>query len=214
MKQSFKVPIFALSAAILSLAGAMVGSHWINAAEAPAATTTVAASSATGDGTLFTAFVSVLRNPRCMNCHSHGDFPRQGDDGHQHAMNVRRGPDGHGVTAQKCSTCHQDHNLAGANMPPGAPHWGLPPPNIPMIWQGLTDAQICRSLKNPKENKNRTVPQLVEHLAKDELVLWGWNPGEGRNPVPMPHDEFVAKVKKWQAAGAPCPVDVGRKTKS
>jgi hypothetical protein len=148
-----------------------------------------------------------------MNCHSRGDFPRQGDDGHPHAMNVRRGPDGHGVTAQKCSACHQDHNLAEAHMPPGAPHWGLPPPNMPMIWQGLTDAQICRSIKNPKENNSRNVDQIVEHLAKDELVLWGWNPGEGRTPVPMPHDDFVAKVKQWQAAGAPCPADTGKKAK-
>jgi hypothetical protein len=129
-------------------------------------------------------------------------------------MNVRRGPDGHGVTAQKCSTCHQETNLAGAHMPPGAPHWGLPPPNIPMIWQGLTDAQICRSLKNPKENKNRNIDQLVEHFAKDELVAWGWNPGEGRTAIPMPRDEFVAKVKQWQAAGAPCPSDTAQKAKS
>ena len=35
---------------------------------------------AKGDGKLFTAFVPVLRHPRCMNCHSLGDFPRQGDD--------------------------------------------------------------------------------------------------------------------------------------
>ena len=177
MKQSLRFPIFAIGAAVLILTGALSIARWISAEEAPAATTTVAAP---GDGTLFTAFVSVLRHPRCMNCHSHGDFPRQGDDGHQHAMNVRRGPDGHGVTAQKCNTCHQDQNLAGEHMPPGAPHWGLPQPNIPMIWQGLTDAQICRSIKNPKENKNRNLDQLVEHLAKDELVAWGWNPGEGR----------------------------------
>jgi hypothetical protein len=83
-----------------------------------------------------------------------------------------------------------------------------------MIWQGLTDAQICRSIKNPKENKNRDIDQLVEHLAKDELVAWGWNPGEGRNPIAMPRDEFVAKVKQWQAAGAPCPADTGKKAKS
>ena len=76
---------------------------------------------AAGDGALFTAFVPVLRHPRCMNCHSKGDFPRQGDDGHPHTMNVRRGPAGMGVTAEKCSTCHQDHNLAGAHLPPGAP---------------------------------------------------------------------------------------------
>ncbi len=76
-----------------------------------------------------------------------------------------------------------------------------------MIWQGLTDAQICESIKDPKQNRNRTLDQLVEHLTKDKLVMWGWNPGEGRTPVPMPHDEFVTKVKQWQAAGAPCPAN-------
>jgi len=49
---------------------------------------------AKSDGRLFAAFVPVLRHPRCMNCHSQGDFPRQGDDGHPHTMNVRRGPGG------------------------------------------------------------------------------------------------------------------------
>ena len=160
---------------------------------------------ASGDGVLFTALVPVLRHPRCMNCHSRGDFPRQGDDGHPHIMNVRRGPDGHGVTAEKCSTCHQDHNLAGEHMPPGAPNWGLPPSNMPMIWEGLTDGQICASIKDPKQNHSRNLQQLVEHLTQDKLVAWGWNPGEGRTAVPMPHDEFSAKVKSWQAAGAPCP---------
>jgi hypothetical protein len=161
--------------------------------------------STAGDGALFTAFVPVLRHPRCMNCHSKGDFPRQGDDSHQHTMNVRRGPDGHGLTAEKCSTCHQDHNLPGEHLPPGAPHWGLPPANMHMIWEGLTDAQLCESIKDPKQNRNRNLDQLVEHLTEDKLVMWGWNPGEGRTPVPMPHDEFSAKVKQWQAAGAPCP---------
>src|SRR5207244_11114800 len=120
------------------------------------------------NGDLFTAFVSVLRHPRCMNCHSRGDFPRQGDDGHPHTMNVRRGTDGHGVTAEKCSTCHQDHNLSGSHFPPGAPNWGLPAATTPMIWQGLSDAQLCRSIKDPKQNKNRTIDQLVEHLTEDK----------------------------------------------
>jgi len=124
-----------------------------------------------------------------------------------HSMNVQRGPEGHGVTAEKCSTCHQDHNLAGAHMPPGAPNWGLPLPTTPMIWQGLTDGQICRAIKDPKQNKNRNLGQLVEHLTEDKLVAWGWNPGEGRDPIPMSRAEFAAKVKHWQAAGAPCPAD-------
>ena len=214
MKHSIRFLLFTIGAAVLILTGAMSVSRWISGAEDPATTTAASAASAAGDGALFTAFISVLRHPRCMNCHSLGDFPRQGDDGHQHAMNVRRGSDGHGVSAEKCSTCHQEENLAGAHMPPGAPNWGLPPPTTPMIWQGLTDAQICRSIKDPKQNKNRNIDQLVEHFTEDKLVMWGWNPGEGRTPIPMPHDEFAAKVKQWQAAGAPCPADAGKKAQS
>jgi hypothetical protein len=201
----------AFCAAVLVCAAAMLMSRSTAAAQMTSAT--APASTLTADnGALFTDFVSVLRHPRCMNCHSNGDFPRQGDDGHPHIMNVRRGPDGHGVTAEKCSTCHQDHNLAGEHMPPGAPNWGLPPSAMPMIWQGLSDAQICRAIKDPKQNKNRNLDQLVEHLTEDKLVAWGWNPGEGRTPVPMSHEEFSARVKKWRAAGAPCPAESANKT--
>lgn len=84
----------------------------------------------------FEFILPVLRHPRCMNCHSSGDFPRQGDDRHPHSMHIRRGADGRGANTVKCSTCHQDHNLAGAHMPPGAPGWHLPPPDEPMIWEG------------------------------------------------------------------------------
>ena len=189
---------------VFGIAGALWLSRSVAAAEPPAEKK-VAAADASGDGALFTAFVPVLRHPRCMNCHSQGDYPRQGDDGHPHTMNVRRGPVGFGVTSEKCNTCHQEHNLAGSHLPPGAPGWRLPPPGMPMIWQGLTDAQICESIKDRKQNRNRNLDQLVEHLTEDKLVMWAWNPGEGRTPVPMPHDEFVAKVKQWQAAGAPCP---------
>src|SRR6185369_15582921 len=87
----------------------------------------------------FEALVPVLRHPRCMNCHSKGDYPRQGDDLHRHTMNVPRGADGHGVLALQCSSCHQNHNLAGLHMPPGAPGWHLPSPETPLIWEGLTD---------------------------------------------------------------------------
>lgn len=195
--------VFLITLAVGVIAGTVWHSRRVDAAEPP--TLAKAGAEAASDGALFTAFVPVLRHPRCMNCHSPGDYPRQGDDGHPHTMNVRRGPGGHGVTAQRCSTCHQDHNLAGLHLPPGAPHWALPPAGLPMIWQGLTDAQICRAIKDPKQNMRRNLDQLVKHLTEDKLVMWGWNPGEGRTPVPMPHDEFSAQVKQWRAAGAPCP---------
>jgi cytochrome c5 len=203
--------LFIVAGAVLTFTGAMSVSRPLSAAERPAAKAMASAAPAAGDGALFVEFVSVLRHPRCMNCHSRGEFPRQGNDSHPHTMNVRRGPEGHGVTAENCSTCHQDHNLAGAHMPPGAPNWGLPPPITPMIWQDLSDGQICRSIKDPKQNKNRSLDQLVEHLTEDKLVAWGWNPGQAREPIPMSHDEFAAKVKKWRSAGAPCPADAGQK---
>jgi hypothetical protein len=155
-------------------------------------------------GAAFEAIVPVLRHPRCMNCHSSGDFPRQGDDGHPHTMQVRRGPDGQGVNTVKCSTCHQDHNLAGIHTPPGAPDWHLPPPETPMIWEGLTDSQLCELLKDPKQNGHRSIQQIVEHMSTP-LVLWGWNPGEGRTPIPMKLSEFQARVRDWAAKGAACP---------
>src|SRR5215813_13453976 len=157
------------------------------------------------DASLFSALVPVLRHPRCLNCHSTGDFPRQGDDGHPHTMNVRRGTTGLGVTAEKCTTCHQDQNSAGPHLPPGAPGWRLPPAATPMIWQGRSDAEICKQIKDPKQNGGKSIAKIVEHMTEDKLVMWGWNPGDGRNPVPMSHDEFSAKVKTWAAGGAPCP---------
>ena len=152
----------------------------------------------------FESILPILRHPRCMNCHSKGDFPRQGDDGHRHTMNVRRGPYGNGTLAVRCSTCHRDHNLAGLHMPPGSPGWHLPPPAMPMIWEGRTDRQLCELFKDPKQNGNRQVGEIVEHM-NTPLVLWGWDPGEGRTPVPMRKAEFLAKVKEWAAQGAACP---------
>lgn len=157
------------------------------------------------DAATFTALVPVLRHPRCLNCHSAGDYPRQGNDGHPHTMNVRRGAGGMGVTSQKCVTCHQDHNLAGAHLPPGAPGWRLPSTRTPMIWRDRSDKEVCEELKDPKQNGGRSLEKIVEHMTADKLVLWGWNPGEGRSPVSMPQAEFAAKVKAWAAAGAPCP---------
>ena len=71
----------------------------------------------------FLKVYKVLTSPRCQNCHPAGDAPLQGDDSHVHIQNVKRGADGHGVTAMRCDTCHQDRNLPGAHMPPGNPKW-------------------------------------------------------------------------------------------
>jgi hypothetical protein len=156
----------------------------------------------------FAEVAKVLRSPRCINCHATGDFPRIGDNMQRHAMNVRRGRDGRGVTAMKCSNCHQAENTAGAHRPPGAPNWHLPPAATPMIWEGLSNADICRQLKDPKQNGGKTVDQIVAHMSEDKLVLWGWKPGEGRTLPPLDHPTFAAKVKEWASKGAACALAV------
>lgn len=167
----------------------------------------IQAASGRNDAAAVAAFmdmVPVLHNPRCMNCHMSGDYPRQGDDSHVHIMQVKRGPEGHGVNGVMCSTCHGNHNLAGVHMPPGAPDWALPKPSMPMIWEGLSDRQLCELLKDPNQNGHRTVADLIEHM-RTPLVLWGWHPGEGRTPIPVPEARFEADVERWVALGAACP---------
>jgi hypothetical protein len=73
-----------------------------------------------------------------------------------------------------------------------------------MIWEGLTDTHLCELLKDPKQNGHRSVDEIVEHMSTP-LVLWGWNPGDGRTPIPTPKSEFLANVKEWASKGAACP---------
>ncbi|HJU39523.1 MAG TPA: hypothetical protein VJ724_08105, partial [Tahibacter sp.] len=105
-------------------------------------------------------------------------------------------------------TCHGESNPPasyGAHAPPGAPHWALPPPSIRMVTIGLSAPDLCAMIKNKQENNGRDFAALVKHVSEDKLVLWGWNPGGERAPVPVPHADFVAKFKLWADAGGPCP---------
>lgn len=152
----------------------------------------------------FQAILPVLHHPRCLACHSTGDYPRQGNDLHQHLMDVRRGPTGDGAAPVHCSTCHQDHNLVGMHMPPGAPGWHLPAPDDPMIWEGLSPSQLCALITDPRRNGGRDAKAIEAHMHTP-LVLWAWHPGDGRDPVSMPQDTFLKEVNVWTSAGAPCP---------
>jgi hypothetical protein len=89
-------------------------------------------------------------------------------------------------------------------MPPGDPEWHLPPENMPMVFEKKTARELCLQFKDPAQNGNRTPKQIVEHL-RTSLVLWGWNPGEGRTPVPVPYEEFLKKMTEWVEKGARCP---------
>lgn len=155
---------------------------------------------------LFEEAGKVIQNPRCMNCHPADDRPSQGADMHPHNPPVVRG-DGMGATGMPCVTCHLDANTpiktASIHSVPGNPEWRLAP--IALAWQGKSLGDICREIKDPRRNGGKDLVKLHEFMAKDELVAWGWNPGDGRDPVPGTQAQFGEIIQAWIDTGAVCP---------
>jgi hypothetical protein len=120
-----------------------------------------------------------------------------------------RGEADNGVPGQHCAACHTDENFplspgaASYQSIPGNPRWSLAP--IEMAWEGKTPGEICRQIKDPARNGGRDLALLHEHVAKDELVAWGWRPGAGRQPAPGSQEQFGAIVQAWIDTGAECP---------
>ena len=152
----------------------------------------------------FETVYKVLMSPRCMNCHPAGDIPLQGDDSHLHTMGPKRGIDGKGVYAMKCSNCHQDTNTPGLHTPPGNPDWHLPPAATKMVFEGKSAHALAKQLIDKEQNGNKDIKKLIEH-ADDGLVLSGWNPGEGRTLPPVSHAEFKKAWLTWIKKGAYAP---------
>ena len=150
---------------------------------------------------LFVEAGKVLQHPRCLNCHPDGDRPSQGT-GYPHQPPVQRGADGHGITAMRCTTCHQTANFDPGRVP-GHPNWHLAPAS--MAWQQKSLREICAQVKDPARNGGHSLSEMVEHMAHDSLVGWAWNPGVGREPAPGSQASFGALVKAWADAGAACP---------
>lgn len=146
----------------------------------------------------------VLMSARCVNCHPKGDVPLQGDDSHLHVMAPKRGLDGKGVYAMKCTNCHQPTNSPGQHTPPGNSGWHLPPADMKMVFEGRTAHELAKQLVDPAQNGHKNIKKLKEH-ADDSLVLAGWNPGEGRTLPPMSHAEFKKEWLKWLNNGAYAP---------
>jgi hypothetical protein len=187
--------VFGAVALIMMIAGVLVMSRTTSAGKPDAAASQAA----------FQQVYRVLTSPRCQNCHPAGDAPLQGDDSHLHLQNVKRGMDGHGVSAMRCDTCHQVKNLPGALMPPGNPKWSLPAPEHKMVFVGRSASELCKQIKDPKQNGGRSVEQIFHHIADDDLVGWGWDPGDGRALPPLSRADTVAQLKIWMDGGAACP---------
>ncbi len=170
-----------------------------------------ASAQATGGDAALAAFEvvrSVFQHPRCQNCHIPGDSPLQHDEGRRHDQYVMRGPAGHGAIAMECSVCHREANAPvsyGDRSPPGAPNWHLPPPEMKMVFIGLSPRQLCETVKNRQATGGKDLPAMLAHVRDDKLVAWGWEPGGTRTRVPVSRADTVAAMKTWIDAGAPCP---------
>jgi len=154
---------------------------------------------------LFVEAGKVIQYPRCLNCHPDGDRPRQGNGMQLHQPLVLRGKDGFGATAMRCSSCHGAQNFETTQFAsvPGNKNWHLAP--LEMAWQGRTLGAICSQLKDRSRNGGKTMAQLVEHMANDELVGWAWAPGRGRAPAPGTQKAFGELIRAWVDSGAHCP---------
>jgi hypothetical protein len=141
-----------------------------------------------------------------MNCHPAGGHPLQGADHHVHVPPVWRSDDKHLGT--HCAECHTDNNFtlheaASYQSIPGHSRWGLAP--LSMAWEGKTVGDICRQLKDTDRNGGRDLAMVQEHIAKDDLVAWGWSPGLGREPAPGSQKTAGELVQAWINTGARCP---------
>jgi len=154
---------------------------------------------------LFAEAGKVIQHPRCLNCHPRGNRPLQGDGMQLHQPPVVRGKDGFGAAAMRCTSCHGAQNFEAkqAVSVPGNKHWHLAP--IEMAWHGHSLGEICRQMKDRSRNGGRTMAQIVEHMAHDELVGWAWAPGSGRAPAPGTHKAFGDLIQAWVDSGAHCP---------
>lgn len=152
---------------------------------------------------IFAEIGKLITHPRCMNCHPAGDQPLQGADHRIHWPPAKRA--GLGDT---CAACHTSGNVtlhakASYQSIPGHPRWELAPRS--MAWEGKSLGEICRQLKDKDRNGGRDLALLHEHIAKDDLVAWGWNPGAGREPAPGSQELAGRLVQAWIDSGAECP---------
>jgi len=114
----------------------------------------------------------VMRHARCMNCHIPVDQPLNGAAGEPHPMLVKRGSDGLGTRALRCTTCHEETNGELPHSPPGAKDWKLPPPETRIAWVGLKDQKPCSAILSTRVNGGLARDKIVHHMDSDPRILW------------------------------------------
>jgi hypothetical protein len=197
-----RVTLFSFTAAALAVGGLAA----VLAQSAPPALESQTVASAASLAA-YGVVARVAMSPRCQNCHTLSNFPRQGDDGHPHLFHVTRGTADHGAPGFSCATCHMHANNSSSGVPGAREDWRLAP--LGMGWEGLSAPALCRQLKEPHHNGNRSGEQIIDHL-KSPLVMWSWSPGTDRTgrlrtAPPVAYEDFLRAAELWVRTGAACP---------
>ena len=212
--QSLGQPMLPCIACIMVILAAIMpaGRFTLAAAQTSQAPGTGVGPSAAAGSEAWRVIESVLVHPRCINCHTVSDYPRQGNDRHRHQLRVVRGPDDRGVPGARCAACHQEDNQAASGVP-GAPNWRLAPRSMafesaPGV--AMRGGNLCRRLLDRTRNGNLGLRGLELHFTRESLVQWAWSPGtlkdgSQRTPPSVSQEEFAAALRAWSAVGAPCP---------
>jgi len=155
---------------------------------------------------------SVITSPRCMNCHTTSDFPRQSDRSYPHIYHVVRGTDDNGEAPLRCSACHGETNNSATGIP-GSLNWHLAP--LSMTFEStpgvaMSGPEVCARLKDLSKTGGKDLAEMLDHFDHDTDVNWAFVPGnrprgEARTTPPISHEDFVQDSKEWVAGGASCP---------
>ena len=98
------------------------------------------------------------------------------------------GPPARPHVGDACTACHTDRNftLPTRSDIPEHPQAIRAGSSRRCRWRGKASrsARFAGSSRTRTRNGGRDLALLQEHIAKDDLVAWGWNPGAGREPAP------------------------------
>jgi hypothetical protein len=64
---------------------------------------------------------------------------------------------------------------------------------------------IAAVLQNPRCLNCHQLDSPLQGDSRRVHMLYGWNPGKGRQPVPISHEKTVEYMKTWVAGGMECP---------
>ena len=119
----------------------------------------------------------VLESPRCLNCHPAGDAPLQIDDGRPHAMNITRRSEKNGLTVRDLPP-RQERRAARTSR--RARRTGTcRRPRRRWCSRAARRRSCARSSRIRRRPSGRDLAALIEHVAHDPLVGWGWASGAG-----------------------------------